>query len=362
MRQLTFSVLLLFIAACSSAPTEPPVPLPPTRAALVAVQGERLPSGTLLVIQENAPRALLPDGRAIALSEAQQGSHGAPNGTFGVALVPNGGALDLVLVDYSQNPPVVRDIPDGRAMINPVILWQPDSSGFLFYDFPPIGGWQGAPSTLYYYQVRNGQARALLSAEMSDGRQAVALAFSPNGMYLLYGLLREDSEALGAQSGTGYLLNLLGGQPVALPEDALLGFGGWLGDSSGFFNLRDDPQTGRGYLMHYGLAQLAAPQRLTADEDNVTAAASAPDGSQLVLAVRTADGRTALRLLPLNGAAQRELYRLPLGQSVATLIWAAPNAIYFSTSGSEGNRVWRIAPSGGEPTQLAEGALRGVIR
>jgi hypothetical protein len=69
-----------------------------------------------------------------------------------------------------------------------------------------------------------------------------------------------------------------------------------------------------------------------------------------------------LRLLPLNGAAQRELYRLPLGQSVATLIWAAPNAIYFSTSGSEGNRVWRIAPSGGEPTQLAEGALRGVIR
>jgi hypothetical protein len=362
MRQLTFYLLLLLIAACSGTSPEPPVPLPPTQAALAAAQGERLPSGTLLVMQEDMPRALLPDGRAIALAEAQQGARGAPNGAFGILFVPSEGALDLALVDYNQNPPAVREIPDGRAMINPIIVWQPDSSGFLFYDFPLIGGLQGAPRALYYYQVRDGQTRTLLSAELSGGRQAVALAFSPNGMYLLYGLLREDSEALGAQSGAGYLLNLLGGQPIALPEGALLGFGGWLGDSSGFFNLRDDPQTGRGYLTHYRLAQLAAPQRLTADEDNVTVAASAPDGSQLVLAVRTADGRAALRLLPLDGTVQRELYRLPLGQSVSTLIWATPDAIYFSTSGSEGDRVWRIAPSDSEPTQLAEGALRGVVR
>jgi hypothetical protein len=359
MRRLLPYLALLFAIACGNAPNSQPAQ--PTGVAVGAPLGERLPSGSLIVVQGGQQRALLPDGRSIALAEPQQGSRSAPNGAYGVAFIPSGGTFDIALIDYSQNPPAQREIPEGRGLINPVILWQPDSSGFVFYDFPLIGN-LSALEALYYYRISSSERRALLSADQMGNQRAVALAFSPNGMYLLYGVLREDSEAIGAQSGTGYLLNLLGGQPIALPEEALLGFSGWLGDSSGFLSLRDDPQTGRGYLTLYRLTQLAQPRRLSAESDNVTLAASAPDGAQIALALRTAEGLSALRVMAVDGSNGREIYRLPQGENIIALFWAAPETIYFSTLGNSGERTWRIAPNGGTPTQVSEGVLRGVVR
>lgn len=362
MRRILSCLILLFAAACGDAPQ----PAPPTRAAVFAPAGERLPSGSLIVVQGGQERALLPDGRSIALAEPQQGSRRAPNGAYGVALAPNGGAFDLALVDYSQNPPRVREIPEGRGLINPIILWQPDSSGFAFYDFPLLGGVQSPLETLYYYRVSDGERRALLSAAQRGSQRATALAFSPDGVYLLYGIAREDSEAIGAQSGIGYLLNLLGGRPIPLPEGALLGFSGWLGDSSGFLTLRDDPQTGRGYLTLYRLTQLAEPQRLTAENDNVALVASAPDGTQVVFTLRTADGLSVLISMAADGSDRREVQRLPPGESITALLWTAPEAIYFSTihfsaDSKAREQTWRIAPNGGKPMLIAEGQLRHVV-
>ncbi|MFQ3536843.1 MAG: hypothetical protein SNJ58_13310 [Aggregatilineales bacterium] len=357
MRRLLPYLALMLVIACGSAPTAQPVP-PPPRAVVFAPSGERLPSGSLLVVESGLPRAILPDGRAIALAEPQQGWRGAPNGAYGVAFAKSGSTFDLALVDYTQDPPALREIPEGRGLINPVILWQPSSAGFVFHDLPLLGGVQSPLETLYYYRLSDGERRPLLSAE----RRVVPLAFSPDGVYLLYGELREDSEAIGAQSGTGYLLNLLGGQPIALPEGALLGFSGWLGDSSGFLSLRDDPQTGRGYLTLYRLTQLAEPQRLSAERDNVTLAASAPDGAHIALAIRTAEGDSTLGIVRQDGSGWREVYRFAQGENLVVLLWTAPETIYFSTLGSQGERTWRITPSGGAPTQVAEGLLQGVVR
>ncbi|PJF37093.1 MAG: hypothetical protein CUN49_02065 [Candidatus Thermofonsia Clade 1 bacterium] len=360
MRRLLFAVLVLLLAACSSAPSVPSVP-PPTQAALLSASGERLPSGTLILAKDGAQRALLPDGRTIELAEAQQNGRAAPNGALGVLLIPNDGAFDLALVDYSADPPAVRQVPEGRRLLNPMILWQPDSSGFAFYDLPPFVGVRGNLANLYYHSLSDARSRALLSTALNDARIA-ALAFSPNGLYLLYSLLNENSEALGAQSGTGYLLNLLGGQPIALPREALLGFSDWLGDSSGFLSVRTDLQTGRGYLVRYLLAQLAEPQRLTAESENVTLAASAPDGQQIAIVTRAADGTSTLSVLAPNQSARRELHRVPVGQGFSALVWSAPEALYFSVSSAEGDQTWRIAPSGGAPTRLAEGLLQQVVR
>ncbi|MFN7211079.1 MAG: hypothetical protein ACK4P1_11935, partial [Aggregatilineales bacterium] len=168
MRRMLPCLILLFAIACSDAPQ----PAPPTRAALFTATGERLPSGSLIVVQGGQERAILTDGRSIALAEPQQGSRGAPNGAYGVAFAPNEGVFDIALVDYSQNLPRVREIPEGRGLINPIILWQPDSSGFAFYDFPLLGGVQSPLETLYYYRVSDGERRALLSAAQEGNQRA----------------------------------------------------------------------------------------------------------------------------------------------------------------------------------------------
>ncbi len=358
MRRMLPCLILLFAIACGNAPQ----PAPPTRAALFTPAGERLPSGSLIVVQGGQERAILPDGRSIALAEPQQGSRGAPNGAYGVALAPNGGAFDLALVDYSQNPPRVREIPEGRALINPIILWQPDSSGFAFYDLPLEGNPSSNAGTLYYYNLSEERSRPLLNAEQTGGRRAAALAFSPNGVYLLYSLLSEDAEAIGAQVGAGYVINLRVGQPVVLPNEALIDFSSWLGDSSGFLSLRSDPQTGRGTLRLYRLTRLGEPEQLAAEDESVQLAASAPDGAQIALAVRTAEGLSALRLLSLEDGSMREVHRLEQGQRLTVLLWAQPESIHFGVASAEGERIWRIAPDGDEPTPIAEGQLRHIVR
>lgn len=362
MRKLLPFLALTLVIACSSAPTAQPTVPSPTRAAVFMTAGERLPSGSLVVLQSGQQRALLPDGRSVALVEPQLGGRGSPNGAFGVALAENSGAFDLALVDYRQNPPAVRPIPEGRGLRNPVILWQTDSSGFAFYDLPLSGGLRSQTETLYYYSVSDNQSRALLSAEQTAGKRAAALAFSPNGAYLLYSLLGEDAEAIGAQVGTGYVVNLRAAQPVILPEGALLGFSGWLGDSSGFLSLHNDPQTGRNTLWLYYLARLGEPKRLTAERDNVILAASAPDGKQIALVTRTSEGSSILRVLTLEDGSLRDLHRLEQGQGFSALFWSAPEAIYFSTSSAEGDRTWRIAPSGDGLAEIAEGTLRYIVQ
>lgn len=89
MRRILSCLILLFAAACGDAPQ----PAPPTRAAVFAPAGERLPSGSLIVVQGGQERALLPDGRSIALAEPQQGSRRAPNGATASLLRLTGGAF-----------------------------------------------------------------------------------------------------------------------------------------------------------------------------------------------------------------------------------------------------------------------------
>ncbi len=360
MRRYLPVLVLFFLVGCSGAPAEPPVPPPPTRSAALAA-GARLPSGSLILMQNNQRIALLPEGRSLPVSDEQFGVRGAPNGSYGVAFAPNGSAFDLLLIDYTKAPPELREIAEGRGLINPVVTWQPDSSGFAFYDFPLFGGLRGTLDTLYYYRVSDGQSRPLLPSESIRGGRAAALAFSPNGIYLLYAVLSEDTEAIGAQSGAGYLLNLLGGQPIALAEDALLGFSGWLGDSSAFLTVRDDPQTGRSIAALHRLTQLAAPLRLTPEGSSDTLIASAPDGSRLVVASQAEDG-ALLSLLAADGSGRQVLHRLAVGQSVSALLWAEAEAIYFSVSSGEGDQTWRIAPDGSAPTRLAAGVLQSVVR
>ncbi|MCE7949202.1 MAG: hypothetical protein DYG88_17420 [Chloroflexi bacterium CFX4] len=361
MRRFLPLLFLLIVVGCGSAPTEPPVPPPPTRSAALAADGARLPSGSLIMVQNNQRIALLPEGRSLPISDAQFGVRGAPNGRYGVAFAPNGSAFDLLLIDYGQTPPEMREIAEGQGLINPVVTWQADSSGFAFYDFPLFGGLRGTLNTLYYYRISDGQSRALLPSESISGGRAAALAFSPNGIYLLYAVLSEDTEAIGAQSGAGYLLNLLGGQPIALAADALLGFSGWLGDSSGFLTVRDDPQSGRSIAALHRLTQLATPIRLTPEDGDDTLIASAPDGSRLVVASRGESGGL-LSLLSADGSGRQVLHRLAVGQSISALLWAEAETIYFSVSSSEGDQTWRMAPDGSTPTQIAEGVLQSVVR
>lgn len=360
MRRFLPVLALFFLVGCGGAPTEPPVLPPPTRSAALAA-GARLPSGSLILMQNNQRTALLPEGRSLPIADEQFGVRGAPNGGYGVAFAPNGSAFDLLLVDYTKTPPEIREIAEGRGLINPVVTWQPDSSGFAFYDFPLFGGLRGTLDTLYYYRVSDGQSRALLPSEGISGGRAAALAFSPNGIYLLYAMLSEDTEAIGAQSGAGYLLNLLGGQPIALAEDALLGFSGWLGDSSGFLTVRDDPQTGRSIAILHRLAQLASPIRLTPEGGSDTLIASAPNDSRLVVASQ-GEGGALLSLLSADGSKRQVLYRLADGQNISALLWAEAESIYFSLSSSEGDQTWRITPDGSAPTRIAEGVLQSVVR
>ncbi len=360
MRRFLPVLVLVILIGCASAPTAPPVPPPPTRSAALAA-GARLPSGSLIMVQNNQRIALLPEGRSLPISDEQFGVRGAPNGRYGVAFAPNGSAFDLLLIDYGQTPPEMREIAEGRGLINPVVTWQTDSSGFAFYDFPLFGGLRGTLDTLYYYRVSDGQSRALLPSESIRGGRAAALAFSPNGIYLLYAVLSEDTEAIGAQSGAGYLLNLLGGQPIALAEDALRGFSGWLGDSSGFLTVRDDPQRGRSIAALHRLTQLATPIRLTPEAGSDTLIASAPDGSRLVVASHGENG-ALLSLLSADGSERQVLHRLAVGQSISALLWAEAESIYFSVSSSQGDQTWRIAPDGSTPTRIAEGVLQSVVR
>ncbi len=83
-----------------------------------------------------------------------------------------------------------------------------------------------------------------------------------------------------------------------------------------------------------------------------------PDGTQIVFVRRTTDieanrGRTDLWLVGRDGESLRQLTRHEAND--VNPRWAADgSAIYFLSSRSETMQVWRIAPGGGEATQVTD--------
>ncbi|GAB4553758.1 MAG: hypothetical protein OHK0023_23130 [Anaerolineae bacterium] len=367
MRRLPFLIALLALGACSGVPAPTATPSAPTQAPTTAPTGQNLPFGTLILNQLNNRIAQTPEGKIITLSDDQFGVRGSSDGRYGVIFSSIGGGQNLVLADYSTTPPTTTNIPEGIGFGGPVIVWQPDASGFAFYDFP-LTGVRTTPRILWYYDLASGQSRRLIEEDAQSTRVPSAVAFSPDGRYLLYSYVDDSAEGVGGGSA-GFVLNMDGGQPIPLPREALFGFAGWLKDSSGFMTLRSDPQTGRGSVTVYFLRDLDAPVLITPQGASDSLVSCAPSGRRLVVA-SVPRGSTDANIYmvdlasdALNARRMLTSYTGGTTPSITSLIWGN-DGIYFSLSRaatSSLDTTWRMDLDGKNATQLAQGTLLNIV-
>ncbi len=363
MRRFALMCLLCAaLAACGGnppPPTQTPTPIPtPT----LIVEGEGLPLGTLILSQLNQQIAQRPDGRQIRLGEDRYGAQASPNGRYGVKFVSNGATFDLVVTDYEATPPNARPVPEGANYLAPGVTWAADSSGFAFFDFPAALG-NVAPAsarTLRYFDVAAGQTRTLIT-EAAQNRVVAAIAFSPDGRYLLYTVSDAQAEGVGGPGAAAFVLNMTTGSSFPLTGVSLLGFAGWLRDSSGFLTLRIDPKTGNNGVVLYRLNALAQPARLTPSEVADFLVSTSPDGRRLIVS-SSVEGIPALFMMNTDGTGRRQIATFNTPNTVITgLVWGN-DGLYYSLAGT-GNldTVWRADLDGKNAAQIGIGTLLAVI-
>jgi Tol biopolymer transport system component len=342
------------IAVTSSIPTSTPQ---------AAASGNKLPIGTLILTQLGKPIAQLPDGQALSLPDERFGAQASPDARYGVRFTRNNNLTDLVLVDFSTDPPQTKDVPQAKGLTGPGVTWKEDSSGFAFFDFPPPDNPKAANGAIFYYDVASGQTKQLVPAPKEAGTIATPIAFSPNGKYLLYAVGAATGEGIGGPGGKTMLFDTTSNQSIALPADTF-GFNQWLRDSQGFIALRSDP-SGLSQVAIYSLADPSKPKILTPANTSDFFVDLSPDGKRIAV-TSTPAAQTAqianIFMMNLDGSNRKQLTKFSgIDQTITALVWGN-DGIYYSLSGADNaDTTWRMDLDGSNPTKVAEGTLNAII-
>jgi WD40 repeat protein len=326
--------------------------------------GGALQAGTLIITQLGQPLAVLPDRAVITVPVDRFGAQGAPNGRYGVAFTPATNGTSLTLIDYSVTPPASKPVPGAERLRGPGVTWKLDSSGFAFFDFPPMG--QGASMrSIQYYDVASGETRPLIPDVQNANQIPISVSFSPDGTYLLYVIGDASAEGIGGPGSSPYLLSLSAGQVTPLPPDTLYGPVQWLVDSSGFLVLRPDAQTGTNAVHRYDLNALTSPRRLTPDNTSDLMADLSADGAWVAV-TSTGDSQNGVAnvfMMGVDGSSRRQLTRYnDPDQTITALLWEADGIYYSLTAADNTSTTWRMDLDGQNAGQVAEGTLYSITR
>jgi hypothetical protein len=334
----------------------------PTNTPQGGASGDVLPGGTLVLLQNNQPIAQLSGGRSLTLSEDRFGTQGSPDGRYGMRFAPATNAADLVLLDYASNPPATKDIPNGKGLTAPTVIWKDDSSGFAFYDFPLVDRIAQSTRTLFYYDLGSGQSRELVKAPAGTTIPA-AKAFSPDGRLIVYTLL-DIAQGEGATTQPQVAaLDLTSGQQTPLPAAAAFAFNQWLKDSSGFLVVQPD-QNGRQIVQVHRLNALNAPVPITPADASDRLLDLSPDGRRIIVAADAVSGEapvTNLAIMNLDGSNRKVITQFTDAQQSITQLFWGNDGIYYSTFIDNADATWRVDLDGRNATQLAPGILYAVI-
>lgn len=361
----------LILAACGggAGPTPTPeggvsveatsaVPTPETQT------GGAMQAGSLIVTQLGQPLAVLPDRTVLNLPVDRFGAQGAPNGRYGVAFTPATGGTSLTLIDYSAAPPASKQVPGAEGLRGPGVTWKLDSSGFAFFDFPPMGQ-RPALRSILYYDVASGETRPLIPDVQNANQIPISVSFSPDGAYLLYVIGDANAEGIGGPGSSPYLLSLSAGQVTPLQPDTLFGPVQWLVDSSGFLVLRPDAQTGTNAVYRYDLNALTNPRRLTPEGISDLMADLSADGAWVAVTSTgdTPNGVANVFIMGIDGSSRRQLTRYAdPDQSITALLWEADGIYYSLTAADNTTTTWRMDLDGQNAGQIAEGTLYSITR
>lgn len=322
-----------------------------------------LPAGTLLLSQQNKPTALLPDGRLVAIPDERFDRQSAPNGTFGVRFVTIGTLIDLAVVDLSSTDLEPVTIPEGKGFYSPIVLWKTDSSGFVFYDFPPTEKVRLSRRALYYYDLAAKKATLLLRDTNSNSTLPAAISFAPDGKYLIYTLISGDSEGIGDANSPVYLLNLEDNTSQLLPNEAGSGFRTWLPNSTGFVVTTVNGESST--LTLYRLDALGSPVTLTPEGASDVNIAFAPGSDQAVISTAAADGKPSLVITRLGDSTERSpILELDVSQAPVTgLVWTEKGILYstIGAGAADADITYQVQPDGSAVTRITDGTIRAVI-
>lgn len=382
---LIIPVMGSLLAACGSiggaaaaTPTPvPPTPAPgtvvvatssiPTSTAGPAATGSTLPIGTLILTQVGKPLAQLPGAnrQIIALPDERFGASASPSGRYGMRFNRANNLTDMVLVDYNTEPPVTKDIPQGKGLSGPGVTWKDDLSGLAFFDFPPPDNAKAGVGAIFYYDVANGQTKQLIPAPQQAGTINTAFAFSPDGKYLLYAVGSAAAEGAGGPDSQMFVFDTSNNQSIKLPADAL-GFNQWLKDSKGFVIIRSD-QSGSSQIVVYSLADLNNPKVITPANTSDFLADLSPDGKRIAVTSMPAGSATTNQIanvfiMNLDGSSRKQLTKFnSTDQTITALVWGN-DGIYYSITGADNkDTTWRMDLDGSNATQVAEGTLNNII-
>jgi Tol biopolymer transport system component len=334
------------------------VPTPETQ------MGGALQAGSLVVTQLGQPLAVLPDRTVLNLPVDRFGQQGSPNGRYGVAFTPGSGGIVLTLMDYSATPPASKPVPGAEGLRGPGVTWKPDSSGFAFFDFPPMGQ-RPALRSIQYYDVASGETRPLIPDVDDANEIPISVSFSPDGAYLLYVVGDANAEGIGGPGSSPFLLSLSAGQVNSLEPDTLFGPVQWLLDSSGFLVLRPDAETGTNAVYRYDLNALTSPRRLTPDGISDLMADLSADGAWVAVSSTgdTPNGVANVFIMEVDGSNRRQLTRFAdPDQSITALLWESDGIYYSLTAADNTSTTWRMDLDGQNPGQIAEGTLYSITR
>ncbi len=341
------------VSATSSIPTSTPQ----------TATGSRLPSGTLILTQLGKPIAQLPSGQTATLPNERFGAQGSSDGRYGVRFNRTGNTTDIVLVDFSTEPPQTKDVPQGKGLSGPGVTWKDDSSGFAFFDFPPPDSPKAGNKPIYLFDVGSGQTKELVPAPKEAGTVATSIAFSPDGRYLLYAVGSATAEGVGGPGSNLFVFDTTNNQSLPIPAQAV-GFSQWLTDSKGFLATRTD-QSGVSQVVVYTLTSLNQPKVITPANTSDFLSDLSPDGRRVVVTSTAAGTNTQVGnifMMNVDGSNRRQLTQFDtVDQTVTALIWGN-DGIYYSLSGADNtDTTWRMDLDGKNATQVAQGTLNAIV-
>jgi WD40 repeat protein len=323
-----------------------------------------LPPGTLILEQRNQPIALLPSGVPLSLKPEQFGAQASSNGALGVRFDAANGAKNLTLVDNSNGQ--TKAIPQGTGFTSPTVTWKKDGSGFAFFDFPPPDKTGANVGAILYFNVQSGATNILIKAPGS-GQIATAIAWSPDGRYLIYDVSSAAAEGTGGPDTKVFLFDSTTNGSAPLPADAA-NFVFWDRSAQGFLTQRTDLTNNVSQLLHYALNALSNPVALTPANTLDLLADQSPDGTQLVVS-SSPGGKNApvanLYVQSLAGGNRQAITTFKASDRTITgLVWNA-DAIYYSLSSAPGTNTgdttWKVDANGQNARQVAVGTLITIV-